>query len=113
MWEQVWFPGVHALTAPRGARPARIQPQWTIDSRPAAGLHLREDVQPPSDPTIRAGTLHEPLHTWKGWVLKLLSPVGSPWQDPTGALLHQSVADRHEATGYHPEVLPERYTLVD
>ncbi|KPV39044.1 hypothetical protein AN478_12040 [Thiohalorhabdus denitrificans] len=111
--EQVWFPGAHADVGggykERGL--AEISLQWLTERARAAGLRLREDVEPPQPPDP-AGTLHEPWNTWTGWALKIAYLGEQPREISEGALVHGSVAARREATGYRPEVLPEEYRLV-
>lgn len=112
--EQVWFPGAHADVG--GGYPERglseISLQWLTERARAAGLRLREEVEPPQPPDS-AATLHEPWNTWSGRALRVAYLGQQLRKIPEGALVHGSASARHEAIGYRPEVMPQDYKVVE
>jgi len=109
--EEVWFPGAHADVGggypERGLAEGALQ--WMLDQARAAGLHLREDWQPPQPPDP-AGRLHQPWNTWQGRALKGLFGGPAPRAIPEGAAIHASALQRREQTDYEPD-LPADYRV--
>ncbi len=108
--EQVWFPGVHSDVGgsyqERGLSDGALK--WMIEKAQSAGVLFKntwaQGINP--DPTDKKAIHESRKNLWKIWK-PLLRNI------PENSLIHQSVFDRIDADiGYHPENLPEKFTVV-